>query len=500
MNIFKKKAAAEDPPPGPTSTTTPAPSAPPPPPPPRSPAGVGTALPRPHVGRVRLLLAALVCVISAATSGLLLLEHHGEPRATAAVNQVCGEGAQSGCETVARSRYSEIRGMPLAAVGLLFVLSVGSLLLLSLLAGPESHDAVAALALLAFVLALAVDIVLLGVQVVAIHAFCRLCLLTYALNALALVLLLPARRDGAVVGEAVTKRDGRLVFAGWVLTTLALAAGVYAAEKALDTRQMSRTTSILGAAPAPLPSLLPARPLEPGSEAQRYQEEARVATEQARRLQEILDDPKKLEQYFAQKAAREFDANPVFPIKTDGVPSKGAPQGPIKVVEFSDFLCPFCRSIAGAFAGYIPQTANRVTLYFKNYPLDSLCNPNIKQTIHEGACWLAMGGLCAQEQNAFWPYHDKVFSSPLEKPEMKDVVQIAADAGLDAAAMQSCLAAGRMKGRLAAQIEEGREGGVNATPTLFINGKRLPRINDFVATVDKEAGRLGLPPTPKPAP
>src|ERR1700737_2286882 len=111
MNIFKKKAAAEEPPPGPAPTTTPAPSAATPPPP-RSPAGTDAARPRPHVGRVRLLLAALVCAISAGTSGLLLLEHHGEPRATAAVNQVCGEGAQSGCETVARSRYSEIRGMP----------------------------------------------------------------------------------------------------------------------------------------------------------------------------------------------------------------------------------------------------------------------------------------------------------------------------------------------------------------------------------------------------
>ncbi len=424
-----------------------------------------------------MLLAALVCAASAATSGLLLLEHHGEPRATAAVSQVCGEGSQSGCETVARSRYSEIRGIPLAALGLFFVLSVGSLLLLSVLAGPESHDAAAALALLAFVLALAADIVLLGIQVVAIKAFCRLCLLTYAFNALALILLIPA-----------------------VLTTLALAGGVYAAEKALDARERSRTASILGVAPAPLPALAPARPLEPGSEAQRYQEEARVATEQARRLQEILDDPKKLDQYFAQKAAREFDANPVFPLKLDDVPSKGAPQAPIKVVEFSDFLCPFCRNIAGAFASYLPQTANRVTLYYKNYPLDSLCNPNVKQTVHEGACWLAMGGLCAQEQNNFWPYHDKVFSSQIEKPEMKEVVQLATEAGLDGAAMQSCLASGRMKTRLAAQIEEAREGGVNATPTVFINGKRLPRINDFVVTVDKEAGRLGLPPMPKPSP
>jgi protein-disulfide isomerase/uncharacterized membrane protein len=466
---------------------------------PATPAADGVR-PRPHVGTIRILLAILACAVSAATSGLLLLEHHGEPRATAAVSQVCGEGAQSGCETVARSRYSQVGGMPLAAVGLFFALSVGALLLLCLLAGPESRDAAAALALLAFVIALTVDVVLLGVQVVAIHAFCRLCLLTYALNAFALVLLVPARRDGSVVGEAISKRDGRLAFGGWALTTLALAAGICAAEKGLDSREKVRASTVLGTAPAALPSLPPASslpPAEPGTEAQRYQEEARVATEQARRLQEILDNPQKLEQYFAQKAAREFDANPVFPLKLDGVPAKGATAGPIKVVEFSDFLCPFCRNVAGAFAGYLPQTANRVTVYYKNYPLDSLCNPNIKQTIHEGACWLAMGGLCAQEQNGFWPYHDKVFSAELQKPEAKDVIQLATDAGLDAAAMQACLSSGRMKDRLAAQIEEGREGGVSGTPTLFINGKRLPRINDFVATVEKESVRLGLGAMPK---
>jgi protein-disulfide isomerase len=63
--------------------------------------------------------------------------------------------------------------------------------------------------------------------------------------------------------------------------------------------------------------------------------------------------------------------------------------------------------------------------------------------------------------------------------------------------MQACLSSGRMKDRLAAQIEEGREGGVSGTPTLFINGKRLPRINDFVATVEKESVRLGLGAMPK---
>ena len=36
--------------------------------------------------------------------------------------------------------------------------------------------------------------------------------------------------------------------------------------------------------------------------------------------------------------------------------------------------------------------------------------------------------------------------------------------------------------------------GINATPTLYVNGKKLPRINDFVPVVDKEARKKGFAP------
>jgi hypothetical protein len=38
--------------------------------------------------------------------------------------------------------------------------------------------------------------------------------------------------------------------------------------------------------------------------------------------------------------------------------------------------------------------------------------------------------------------------------------------------------------------------GVQATPSLYVNGKKLPRIQDFVPTVDKEAQKKGFPPLP----
>ena len=451
------------------------------------------------VGRVRVGLAALLCLLNGALSGLLLLQHHGDERASAAVSQVCGEGDQTGCEVVAQSRFSEVGGVPLAAVGVFFYVAVAVLLLLALLAGAEARDAAASVALLALVAALAVDLVLLGVQMVAIRAFCRMCLITYAVNILALLLLVHARRDGAVVRQSVRRPDGRVALAGWVLATLAIGAAVLAAEVGLSSREKERLATLLGPAPAATPSMpaVLSSPAAPGGDAQRFQEEARAATEQARRLQQILDDPQKLEQYFADKAAREFEHGPAHKLQLEGVPVKGPTNAPIKVAEYSDFLCPFCRQIAGAFSQYLPASAGRVAIYYKNYPLESECNPHVERTVHPGACLLARGGICAAAQEKFWPYHDRVFAADWKEPRAEDVVKLAAEAGLDAAELQTCLGSPATQARLAGEVEEAWKAGVRGTPTLFINGKKLPRLNDFVQTVDKEAARLGLPPLPK---
>ena len=180
------------------------------------------------ISRLRLLLLIAVAVVNAGLSGLLLLQHHGEGRAVAALSQVCGEGPDSGCDKVAQSRFAQVWGMPLGGYGLFVYGSLALLLALALLSGPETRAAAGALALLVLTLALAADVALFGIQLVAIRAFCKVCLLTYAVGALGLVLALPARRDGRVVGESLVRPDGRLAFAGWALATLGLGATVLA--------------------------------------------------------------------------------------------------------------------------------------------------------------------------------------------------------------------------------------------------------------------------------
>ena len=52
--------------------------------------------------------------------------------------------------------------------------------------------------------------------------------------------------------------------------------------------------------------------------------------------------------------------------------------------------------------------------------------------------------------------------------------------------------------KLGTEIAEGIQAQVQGTPSLYINGKKLPRLNDFVQTVDREAAKMGLPALPPP--
>jgi protein-disulfide isomerase/uncharacterized membrane protein len=450
------------------------------------------------VPRWRLAAVLLLALLNAGLSLALLMQHHGDTRAAAAVSQVCGEGGDSGCDIVARSEYSTVRGVPVAAIGLAFALSLALLSALGLLGGPDTRATAAGIGLGLLLLSLVAAVVLLVIQLVLIKAFCKMCVLTYAVNALAFMLLLPTRRHGASLVAGTRYPEGRVALAGWAIGSLAVVAAVLASNVALASRSTARAASDpspLGVTAVPAGSPAPA-----GSEAQRYQEEARAAQEQARRLQEILDDPQKLEGYFADKASREYEQGPVQTFNLKGAPFKGPAEAPIRVVEFSDFLCPYCRSIASAFASYLPQSANRVVLYYKNYPLEQSCNPGLARTVHPGACNLALGAVCAQDQGKFWAYHDRVFSAPPPNPGVADVVTLATAAGLDGAAFAGCMNGKSARDRLAAEIQEAKQGKVDSTPTVFINGRRLPRINDFVHTVDREAAKIGLPPIgPPPA-
>jgi protein-disulfide isomerase len=471
------------------------------------------------LSRSRIIISLLLLLVGAGLAGALLPQHYGLGETAAAL---CADTG-AGCDTVNRSAWSELAGVPLAALGLVFYASLASLLALSLCVGDERRTGIGALVLVALGIGLVVDLALLGIQAFSIGAYCSLCLTTYALTLGALIALAPARRALAGLGRLVDAGEGALVIAAWGITTVAASAAVAALVLQYEAKAQVRDATLLGglarvapvaatpvvdlepetaaatlpAAPADEPSEKPALAAsaeEPDPELERYRQQVQEAQAEASRLRGILDDPRKTEQYRSDQALAKFAAAPAATLDLDGTPSKGPEDAAVRVVEYSDFLCPYCRSLAGALTGFLPKTAGRVAISFKHYPLDPGCNPNVQGPGHAGSCALALGAICAEEQGLFWPYHDKVFADQKHNPGIPEVLAYGDAAGMERDALEKCVVAPETRQRLDRDIAEATRLKVTSTPTVYINGRQLPRINDFVRVVNREIERLGFPP------
>ena len=152
-------------------------------------------------------------------------------------------------------------------------------------------------------------------------------------------------------------------------------------------------------------------------------------------------------------------------------PSLGTPGAPVKLVLFTDFQCAFCRQEAESLRKNLLQTyPEQVRLYFVDFPLES---------IHPWAKAAAIAGRCvfAQSEEAFWQYHDWVFAHQGEiTPETLNA-KVAAFAatldGVDALQLNRCLDEKLTEPEVDRSLEMARVLELNATPTLFINGRKI---------------------------
>lgn len=173
-----------------------------------------------------------------------------------------------------------------------------------------------------------------------------------------------------------------------------------------------------------------------------------------------------------------------YDIPTKGFPSLGPDNAPITIVEFSDFQCPFCRRFyAETYRALLDAYPGKIRFVYRDLPLTS---------IHPEAMPAAVAAACANEQNAYWPYHDKLFGS--ENLGQDVYIKYASDLKLDMTAFQECIGSDRHNEAINADADFAIKLGVNSTPTFFINGLAVvgaQPLSVFQQVIDKElAGEI----------
>ncbi len=166
-------------------------------------------------------------------------------------------------------------------------------------------------------------------------------------------------------------------------------------------------------------------------------------------------------------------------LDVDGAPAKGPASAKVTIVEFSDFHCPYCRSVQPTLSELLTKYGDRVRLVFKNFPVD---------TLHPTARKAAEAAWCAQQQGKFWPFHDRLYLAGQDATP-GTLSKIAGDAGLDTAKFTACSTGQEAAHAVDIDLEQARKLNLSGTPTFFINGRpfvgRQP-IEAFEQVIDEE--------------
>jgi protein-disulfide isomerase len=164
-------------------------------------------------------------------------------------------------------------------------------------------------------------------------------------------------------------------------------------------------------------------------------------------------------------------------IDINGRPVRGIKGSKVVVVNFDDFECPFCsRMHQTLFPEILKEYGDRITFVYKDYPLVE---------IHPWATHAAVDANClaAQNADAYWDFADYIHANQHDVNNEKtpaarfdELDKLTTLQGqkhnLDATKLQACIKA-QDDSAVKASMKEAESVGVEATPTMFVNGEKI---------------------------
>ena len=192
-------------------------------------------------------------------------------------------------------------------------------------------------------------------------------------------------------------------------------------------------------------------------------------------------------------------ADTMSKIDTTGRPTRGAKASKVVVVNFDDFQCPFCaRMHQELFPEIFKEYGDRVTFIYKDFPME----------MHPWAMHAAVDANClaAQNSDAYWDFADYIHANqhevsnektPGARLEALDRLTMLQGQkhNLDVVKLQSCVKT-QDESAVKASVKAADAVGVDATPTLFVNGEKIDGAvppNEVRAALDRALKGANLP-------
>ena len=160
----------------------------------------------------------------------------------------------------------------------------------------------------------------------------------------------------------------------------------------------------------------------------------------------------------------EATREPLVPLDDD--PVLGSPDAPVTIIEYSEYLCPYCRTFALETMPRIEEEyidTGLVKLVFRDFPVHG-----------QPAVAMAMVAECAADQGKFWEMQMFLWERTEQWSASEDLLATlqgyADELGMDTGEFTSCLTEGKTVDRIIEDYNIGVQDGVSGTPAFFING------------------------------
>ncbi|MBZ0320678.1 MAG: DsbA family protein [Anaerolineae bacterium] len=197
---------------------------------------------------------------------------------------------------------------------------------------------------------------------------------------------------------------------------------------------------------------------------------------------------------------------PIEVLLTDYSPTLGPVDAPITIVEFSDYLCPYCANFhEQTFKPLLEHYGDLVRVVYREYPVIGTDLTEI----------IALSALCVNEQGMYWEYSDLLWPNQSnvrtdllteDQTAINEDSTILADyaeiVGADMETYNTCVTEGRYDDDVQADLQAGYGFDINGTPTFFINGKEIvgaQPIELFMDEIDTQLMALGITPPARPS-
>ncbi len=370
-------------------------------------------------------LCALLTACAGIGTSIYSTLHHLELRANGHTLAACNINSAINCDAVAASKYSEVFQIPLGVWGLGYFIAM-SLLSLSVFLNHKSAKEHEPTWFLLAAMGLLTSIILGSISLGVLGTVCLVCIAIYALTTVqaGLAWKMWSRRRGSLDFSLKTTYAG-LTTAGIAVILTVLAFNFSKPVGVLPTE--FQDTPGKHDAPTSLPPL--------------------------------ASSPKEIP----------LNKNVYSGLGEDF--RQGPDDAKIVIVEFADYMCPACGTTAPILEDLHKQLGNRALFVFKNFQLSKQCNASMQNDMHAFSCDIAKIARCAGSIGKFWEYHLKAYQEQT-KASKEMAIEWGKGVGLTPKQMNECFASKDIQAKLLDDAALGEKLGVNATPTIFINGRQ----------------------------